>query len=88
MNEHDAVAIAREFVGKQQIPFLRVERAFFVPVSVFDYPAPGLSDRWVVHFRTLPPAENEFDRLLSDDPSLLIVAVDVKTRSPSLLSSL
>ncbi len=88
MNEQDAVAIATEFVRKQQIQVLGVERAFFVPVSAFDYKPLGLKDRWVVHFRTPPPEEDQFDRLLSDDPNIVIVSVEVEMRSASFVSSL
>jgi hypothetical protein len=88
MNELEAVAIATEFLGKQRIRHLGVERAFFVPVASFDYQPPGLKDRWVVHFRTPPSGEGQLDRLLSDDPTKVIVSVDAETRTPSLLGSL
>jgi hypothetical protein len=88
MNEQEAVTIATRFVEKAEIPLLRVERAFFVPLDAFDWKPPGLHESWVVHFRTPPPAEDQFDCLLSDDSTLLIVSVDVETRTPSFMSML
>ena len=46
-----------------------------------------MKDEWVVHFRPLPVAEDEFDKLLSSDYTIIVV-VDEQTRQPSLMSAL
>jgi len=88
MNEQEAVIIATDYVKKEHISIERIERVFFVPLDAFDYKPPGLTDSWVVHFRTPPPKEGQFDRLLSGDPEITIVSVNVETRKASILSTL
>jgi hypothetical protein len=87
MTEQEAIDIACRFADERRIKHQGVERAFFVPVSSYDYVPPGMKDEWVVHFRPLPVGEEEFDKLLSSDCTI-IVAVDAESKQPSLMSVL
>ena len=87
MTEQEAVAIATRFTDEHQIKHQGVERAFFVPVSSYDSVPPGMKDEWVVHFRPLPVEDDEFDKLLSSDYTIIVV-VDEQTGQPSLMSVL
>ncbi len=90
MSEQEAGTLACQFLDENQIEYETIERAFFTPVSLYEYAPPWLKDSWTVHFRVPHRSECNDDEagISLSGGSLIIVSVDPETRSASLVSTL